>query len=223
MAEISQLTRQVPSVRVFPVQPNSLGIRGAGNGLQFALVGNDRKALGDAAVKIIDEMQQGSALPAAAALRRPDAAAACRRHRPRARLRPRHRHHRACQHHAGDARRQRCRRRLHRRPQLWREAGLDHQPDQRSDRPGEHLPEDGRRPLRADVDHRHADRARRAAIADARAAAAVGGHHLEPARQFRARRRAAAAPRRSPRRCCRPAAASCRWPKPRRWAKPTAP
>ncbi|RUY15487.1 efflux RND transporter permease subunit, partial [Mesorhizobium sp. M7A.F.Ca.CA.004.12.1.1] len=51
-------TRQVPSVRIFPVQPNSLGIRGAGNGLQFALVGNDRKALGDAAVKIIAEMQK---------------------------------------------------------------------------------------------------------------------------------------------------------------------
>ncbi|WP_095084613.1 efflux RND transporter permease subunit [Mesorhizobium sophorae] len=58
MAEISQLTRQVPSVRIFPVQPNSLGIRGAGNGLQFALVGNNRKALGDAAVKIIAEMQK---------------------------------------------------------------------------------------------------------------------------------------------------------------------
>ncbi|TPL86458.1 efflux RND transporter permease subunit [Mesorhizobium sp. B2-3-13] len=58
MAEISQLTRQVPSVRIFPVQPNSLGIRGAGNGLQFGLVGNDRKALSDAAVKIIAEMQK---------------------------------------------------------------------------------------------------------------------------------------------------------------------
>ncbi|MER8650743.1 efflux RND transporter permease subunit [Mesorhizobium sp. M0586] len=57
MAQISQLTRQVPSVRIFPVQANSLGIRGAGNGLQFALVGNDRKALGDAAVKIIARMQ----------------------------------------------------------------------------------------------------------------------------------------------------------------------
>ncbi|MER9686095.1 efflux RND transporter permease subunit [Mesorhizobium sp. M0139] len=57
MAQISQLTRQVPSVRTFPVQANSLGIRGAGNGLQFALVGNDRKALGDAAVKIIARMQ----------------------------------------------------------------------------------------------------------------------------------------------------------------------
>ena len=37
IAEISRLARQVPSVRVFPMQPNSLGIRGAGNGLQFAL------------------------------------------------------------------------------------------------------------------------------------------------------------------------------------------
>ncbi|TIM38977.1 MAG: efflux RND transporter permease subunit [Mesorhizobium sp.] len=58
MADIRRLTRQVPSVRVFPMQPNSLGIRGAGNGLQFALVGNNRAALGDAAVKIIAEMQK---------------------------------------------------------------------------------------------------------------------------------------------------------------------
>jgi HAE1 family hydrophobic/amphiphilic exporter-1 len=58
MADISRLARQVPSVRIFPVQPNSLGIRGAGNGLQFALVGNDRKALSEAAVQIIDRMQQ---------------------------------------------------------------------------------------------------------------------------------------------------------------------
>ncbi|MGB3537834.1 MAG: efflux RND transporter permease subunit, partial [Mesorhizobium sp.] len=58
MAEISELAKQVPSLRVFPVQPNSLGIRGAGNGLQFALVGNDRKALSEAANKIIDEMKK---------------------------------------------------------------------------------------------------------------------------------------------------------------------
>lgn len=58
MAEISQLTRQLPSIRIFPVQPNSLGIRGAGNGLQFALIGNDRQALSDTADKIIDAMQK---------------------------------------------------------------------------------------------------------------------------------------------------------------------
>jgi len=56
-AEIAELAKQVPSIRVFPVNPNSLGIRGAGNGLQFALVGNDRQALGDAATKIIDRMR----------------------------------------------------------------------------------------------------------------------------------------------------------------------
>ncbi|THF57961.1 efflux RND transporter permease subunit [Ollibium composti] len=57
MAEITELAKQVPAARIFPVQPNSLGIRGAGNGLQFALVGNDRKALSEAAGKIIDTMQ----------------------------------------------------------------------------------------------------------------------------------------------------------------------
>ena len=57
MAQISDLAKQVPSLRVFPIQPNSLGIRGAGNGLQIALVGNDRKALGAAAGKIIDAMR----------------------------------------------------------------------------------------------------------------------------------------------------------------------
>lgn len=58
MADIGKLTKEVPSVRVFPIQPNSLGIRGAGNGLQFALVGNDRAALTDAALQIIEKMQQ---------------------------------------------------------------------------------------------------------------------------------------------------------------------
>ena len=57
MAEITELAKQVPAARIFPVQPNSLGIRGAGNGLQFALVGNDRKALSEAADKIIGTMQ----------------------------------------------------------------------------------------------------------------------------------------------------------------------
>ncbi len=57
-AEIAQLTKQVPSLRIFPMQPNSLGIRGAGNGLQFALIGNDRTQLSAAAQKVIDQLQQ---------------------------------------------------------------------------------------------------------------------------------------------------------------------
>lgn len=56
-AQIAELAKTVPSIRVFPVNPNSLGIRGAGNGLQFALVGNDRQALGEAAARIIDQMR----------------------------------------------------------------------------------------------------------------------------------------------------------------------
>ncbi|MBN9071254.1 MAG: efflux RND transporter permease subunit [Rhizobiales bacterium] len=57
-AQVSELARQVPSIRIFPINPNSLRIRGAGNGLQIALVGNDRKALGEAAAKIIDRMRE---------------------------------------------------------------------------------------------------------------------------------------------------------------------
>jgi HAE1 family hydrophobic/amphiphilic exporter-1 len=56
--EILDLAKQVPSLRAFAINPNSLGIRGAGSGLQFALVGNDRQKLGEAATKIIDAMRE---------------------------------------------------------------------------------------------------------------------------------------------------------------------
>ena len=58
MAEISALATKVPGVRVFPITPNSLGIRGAGSGLQFAVVGNSYADLGTAANKIIAEMEK---------------------------------------------------------------------------------------------------------------------------------------------------------------------
>jgi HAE1 family hydrophobic/amphiphilic exporter-1 len=57
-SQINALTRQMPAIRVFPIQPNSLGIRGAGNGLQFALVGNDRATLSAIADNIIATMEQ---------------------------------------------------------------------------------------------------------------------------------------------------------------------
>ena len=185
MAEISQLTKQVPSVRIFPVQPNSLGIRGAGNGLQFALVGNDRKALGDAAVKIIAEMQKDPRFQTPRLSidpTQPQLAVAIDRERASdlgiditgspTPCRPCSTAMMSSMSTSPTA--------------AMGEAGLDHQSDQRSDRSGKRLPEDGGRPLRADVDHRHADRTRRAAIAVARAAAAIGGHHLQPLGQFRA-------------------------------------
>ena len=59
MADIVRLVAEVPGVRAFPVTPNSLGIRGAGNGLQFAVIGsNGYTELGDAANKIIAEMEK---------------------------------------------------------------------------------------------------------------------------------------------------------------------
>jgi len=59
MADIVRLVAEVPGVRAFPVTPNSLGIRGAGNGLQFAIIGSNGYAeLGDAANKIIVEMEK---------------------------------------------------------------------------------------------------------------------------------------------------------------------
>lgn len=60
-AEIQELTRQVPGVRINTIQPNSLGIRGAGSGLQFAVVGSGSYAeLGQAANAIIAEMEKDS-------------------------------------------------------------------------------------------------------------------------------------------------------------------
>ena len=59
MADIVRLVADVPGVRAFPVTPNSLGIRGAGNGLQFAVIGSNGYAeLGAAANKIIAEMEK---------------------------------------------------------------------------------------------------------------------------------------------------------------------
>ncbi len=57
VADINKVTGRIPSVRVFAMQPNSLGIRGAGSGLQVALVGNDYNKLGDAAAKLVRQME----------------------------------------------------------------------------------------------------------------------------------------------------------------------
>ena len=97
MADIVRLVAQVPGVRAFPVTPNSLGIRGAGNGLQFAVIGsNGYTELGDAANKIIAEMEKDPRFQQPRLSTRRDAAAALRFDQPRAGLRPRHRHRRVC-------------------------------------------------------------------------------------------------------------------------------
>lgn len=56
-ADINARLREVPGVRAVTMQPNSLGIRGAGSGLQFAIVGQDYDELGQAAGRIIAQME----------------------------------------------------------------------------------------------------------------------------------------------------------------------
>ena len=59
MADISRVVREVPGVRAFAFQPNSLGIRGAGSGLQFAVAGSsDYAVLGKAADRIVAALQE---------------------------------------------------------------------------------------------------------------------------------------------------------------------
>ena len=55
-AQVNQLLQQVPGVRVTTFAGNSLGIRGGGNGLQFAVIGDDYAPLADTAQKIADQM-----------------------------------------------------------------------------------------------------------------------------------------------------------------------
>jgi len=60
VAEVEQIAAKVPGVRAFANQPNSLGIRGAGSGLQFAIAGNSYAELGTAAQAIVAEMEKDS-------------------------------------------------------------------------------------------------------------------------------------------------------------------
>ena len=56
-AEISRKLDAVPGARAYAIQPNSLGIRGAGSGLQVALAGDDYGDLAIAADKLVQQMQ----------------------------------------------------------------------------------------------------------------------------------------------------------------------
>ncbi|RAK34131.1 HAE1 family hydrophobic/amphiphilic exporter-1 [Falsochrobactrum ovis] len=57
MADISSRIADIAAVRIFTMQPNSLGIRGAGNGLQFAVVGNDYASIGPIADEIVTALE----------------------------------------------------------------------------------------------------------------------------------------------------------------------
>jgi len=60
-AGITAQLRGIIGIRAFAIQSNSLGIRGAGNGLSFAVVGNDYAALADSARKLVEAMEQNPA------------------------------------------------------------------------------------------------------------------------------------------------------------------
>ncbi len=58
VSEINAQLRNVIGVQAFAIQPNSLGIRGAGQGLRFALVGSSYDELGTAAQALVARMQE---------------------------------------------------------------------------------------------------------------------------------------------------------------------
>ena len=61
VAEINGKLREVIGIRAFAIQSNSLGIRGAGQGLSFAVVGDDYATLAESARKLVDAMEKNPA------------------------------------------------------------------------------------------------------------------------------------------------------------------
>ncbi len=62
VAEINANLRQIVGVRAFAIQPNSLGIRGAGRGLTFAVTGDSYDRLADTGAALVERLQQNPAL-----------------------------------------------------------------------------------------------------------------------------------------------------------------
>jgi hydrophobic/amphiphilic exporter-1 (mainly G- bacteria), HAE1 family len=61
VAEINAGLRGIIGIRAFAIQPNSLGIRGSGQGLSFALVGDDYGTLAEAGRALVDRMEENPA------------------------------------------------------------------------------------------------------------------------------------------------------------------
>ncbi len=58
VGEMNRRLRDVIGVRAYAIQPNSLGIRGAGRGLTFAITGDDYAQLADVAKELVTRLQQ---------------------------------------------------------------------------------------------------------------------------------------------------------------------
>jgi HAE1 family hydrophobic/amphiphilic exporter-1 len=59
--ELNGKLRGVVGIRAFAIQPNSLGIRGAGQGLTFAILGNDYASLAESAAQLVDRLEANPA------------------------------------------------------------------------------------------------------------------------------------------------------------------
>jgi len=59
--DLNARLQQIPGVRVFARRPNSLGIRGGGQGLQFAIVGDDYEVLSNAADAMAEQLEANPA------------------------------------------------------------------------------------------------------------------------------------------------------------------
>ena len=57
-AQLNRALQRIPGVQIFARSSNSLGIRGGGQGLQFAITGNDYQSLSDAADKLQAAMEK---------------------------------------------------------------------------------------------------------------------------------------------------------------------
>jgi hydrophobic/amphiphilic exporter-1 (mainly G- bacteria), HAE1 family len=57
VGDINKALAKIPSVRAFAIQPNSLGIRGGGQGLQLAILGNSFEKLGLEGNKLVNALE----------------------------------------------------------------------------------------------------------------------------------------------------------------------
>ncbi|MFK7993892.1 MAG: efflux RND transporter permease subunit [Granulosicoccus sp.] len=60
VSEINRGLGSIPGVRAFAIQPNSLGIRGAGSGLKMAIAGNSYSELATTADALVEMLEQDS-------------------------------------------------------------------------------------------------------------------------------------------------------------------
>jgi HAE1 family hydrophobic/amphiphilic exporter-1 len=58
VGQINGMIQGIVGVQAFAIQPNSLGIRGAGRGLQFAIVGNNYDRLAESAEALIERLEE---------------------------------------------------------------------------------------------------------------------------------------------------------------------